>query len=237
MPIGLKLLFWGAVALCLIALLFVGTLILEKKAKADVIDVDTAIVFIADISGSMNTAEVEILRRSHAEALVSPEVQTAIADSMTGSIAVIYIEFGEIAAARTEWVRVSGREDALAVSDLIMSLPPGPSLGGGSTRIGAGLLAAVAAFDRLPYRAMRLVVDVVGDGPADDPASVMLATGDLIGRGATINAIPLMIDPNQGVEPYYASYIKNGPGSFLMPLTAIEQLPQAVREKIVLELY
>jgi hypothetical protein len=60
----------------------------------------------------------------------------------------------------------------------------------------------------------------------------------LLARGAVINGMPLMLDPSEaGLDAYYETAVIGGPGAFSMPLTRIGQMPAALRQKIVAELF
>lgn len=225
-------------------LIIAGALLWATFARGDGrLEVDTAIVFVADVSGSMTDGEVSMVRRAHAEAITSPEVLSAIADSATGRVAVAYVEFGAYALPRIDWTLIAGPGDARGFAGDIRALPVGRVSNLTShTHIGAGLMLAVETLDRLPWPALRLVVDVIGDGVAEDEAIVMVAAAELAARGATVNAIPLLdnapyYEDAGKVRAFYETYVKSGPGSFVWELTAIADLPMALRQKIVLELY
>ena len=217
---------------------FLGWLVMCNRAEAAETDIDVALVFLTDVSGSMTPGEVVLVRDAHAVAMVSEEVLTAIGDSATGRIAVAYVEFGSFARPVIGWTEIGSTADAAGFAGAIDALPiDRMSNITEATRIGAGLNLARQAFDELPFRALRLVVDVVGDGVAEDPAVVIAATADLASRGVVVNAIPLMIDGMATVRQYYEANVRTGPGSFVTEVTAIADLPQALRRKIVLELY
>jgi hypothetical protein len=60
----------------------------------------------------------------------------------------------------------------------------------------------------------------------------------LLERGAIVNAMPLMLSPDDDrIDAYFASEIVAGPGHFVVPVAQIERMPSALRSKIVLELY
>jgi hypothetical protein len=82
-------------------------------------EVDVELVLAVDVSRSMSPFELEIQRRGYAEALVSDEVLSAIADGFTGRIAVSYIEWAGSGSTRVvlDWTLIEGREDAERVAD------------------------------------------------------------------------------------------------------------------------
>jgi hypothetical protein len=197
--------------------------------------VDVAIVFVADTSNSIRTAERYLERRSHADALLSEPVQSAIADTQTGAIAAAYVEFGSQAWVRVGWTKIDGIAPAKAFGAAVLAADYATD---GWTGIGAGLDVANSLFTTLPFRAQRLVVDVIGNGDNNYGEAVAPPRAALIARGVTINGMPMIRDPaDADLVPYYASMITGGPGHFSVPLTVFADMPEALRKKIPLELY
>ncbi len=202
-------------------------------------DVDTAIVFVVDISGSMRPDEVAFARRSHADAIVSREVVEAITEeSLTGKIAAAYVDFGSAAWVRIDWTIIDGPDSAASFATGILKAPQPSGSESASTMIGAGLLIANGLLERLPHSAAHLVVEVVGDGTANDLATLLVARDAILARDATINALPLMVSPDSPeIGAWYADYVAGGSGHFSWPVTDIRQMPDALRSKILLELF
>lgn len=200
--------------------------------------VEAAVVFVVDVSVSMDSQERRFVRQAHADALTSAPVLTAIANSKTGAIAAAYVEFDKEARVMVPWRIIDGPP---AAADFVLGITEARC---GTcfrpTGIGEGLAAASNLFDDLPVDTSRLVVDLVGDGPQNTGAPIALARASLLEIGATINALPLTDRPDlvsSGELERLYRRISGGPRSFAVPLTAIEQLPQILRQKILLELF
>lgn len=200
--------------------------------------VDAAIVFVVDVSDTMDFREMRDAREAHANALVSEQVLTAIGSGITQSIAIAYVEFGSKADVAVGWQRIASKADAAAVADRILALEAGPkSRLGYTTSVGEGLWMAQKVMQSAPP-AQRRIVDVVGDGRSNHGRGVTLARKALLEAGVTINGLPLLTgEPGAGLERYFAEDIVGGPLSFSFPLTHIDQLETALRQKIVLELF
>lgn len=221
----------------LVALAAIAAIIWALSPPARAGEVDVAIVFVVDVSGSMEEEEVAAARQAHIFALNSPEVLTAIADGVLGRIAVAYVEFGDAASIGVVWTVIDGAESARRFGDRIAKLPPGSYLGGGVTAVGAALLAADDLLDRAPA-APRLVVDVVGDGINSSPPHPELGREAILSRGGIINAMPVLMDaPDRGLVGWYTETVVGGPGHFVMAIAGIDKMPMALRSKIVQELY
>jgi hypothetical protein len=218
-----------------------------NEREENVARVDAAVVFLVDVSGSMDFEEQAIVRRSHAQAIASPEVLDLL---KTRSFAFAYVEFATHAAVRVGWTLVDS--DAAALTFVARVVAPGVSVKHESTSISAGMILADELFDALPWQADRLVVDVVGDGANNTRPALAPARQRLLERGVVINGVPLTIRPAQaGLEHIYRDVI-GGDGSFYIPLHAGESevhetggmlgmqrfpgLPSVLRQKLLREL-
>ena len=227
-----------------IALSVVGScLLVDGLADAEEINVDVALVLASDVSPSMDPVEKWITRESYAAAVESPEVVDAIRKGFEGRIAIAYIEFASTADLRLDWTLVDSPRSAAALAAKIRALEKQDRF---STNIAAAISLADYLFTVIPYRAPRLVLDIAGDGIGNmasvpDPleiAPVRPARAKLLARGATINGMPLVIDPDDdGLADFYADDVAGGPGHFSLPITRIEQMPVAMRQKLVMELF
>jgi len=201
--------------------------------------VDVAVVFVVDTSYSMSEGELALARAAHVAAFRSREVLAAIAAEEV-RIAVAYVEFGAFAETVVEWTVVEDRETAEAFA---ARLAAAPVLSRPGTGIAEGLTEAGRLIDRTPYQAGRTVVDIIGDGINSVPSPfhrtpVADARNELIGRGAIVNGMPLLIDPSEAdLDAYYEETVIGGTGAFSMPLTDIGQMPAALRQKIIAELF
>lgn len=197
--------------------------------------VDAAIVFLADMSDSMDENERHIIRESHARAVTSPPVLEAIEDGVHGQVAFAYVEFGNQPVIRIDWWLVDGTETADIFAAAILH---SPMRNLGLTGIADALVTARFLLARCPCQPIKKVVDVAADGENNIPPSVFLARKALLAAGATINGLPIDIDPD-GVDiiAYFADNIIGGPTAFNLPVTGMDQLQEKIRRKIVLELY
>lgn len=201
--------------------------------------VDVAVVFVVDTSFSMSEGELAVARAAHVTAFRSREVQAAIAREGV-RIGVAYVEFGAFAETVAGWTVV---EDAETAEAFAAALAAAPVLSRPGTGIAEGLTEAGRLIDAAPWRAARTVVDIIGDGVNSVPSPfhrtpVAEARNALIERGATVNGMPLLIDPSEaGLDAYYEETVIGGPGAFSMPLTDIGQMPAALRQKIIAELF
>ncbi|MGI9503387.1 MAG: DUF1194 domain-containing protein, partial [Geminicoccaceae bacterium] len=208
---------------------------LPKDAAAAGPEVDVAIVFLVDMSDSMDHTERRILRDSHADAVASETVLKAIDDGEFGRVALAYVEFGTRPIVRVSWEIVDGKESA---ESFRASIRAAPMINLGFTGIGSALEAARVLFAYCPCRPTKRVVDVAADGKNNNTPSVYFTRRSLLDMGAAINGLPIEINPwDPDITAYFADNIIGGPAAFNLPVTGMGQLPERLRQKIVLDLY
>ena len=204
-------------------------------ARDAMLSVDEAIVFAADVSWSMDAAELRIVREGHASAITAPEVIAAISRGSIGRIAATYVEFAGEARQKVGWTLIDGQAAAERFAAAIRAVT---STTEAYTDIGAALYLAGDLLDRMPYQATSRVVDIVGDGVSGSTIWLTANRDVLVGKGIVINGLPMVIRPSEaGVAGFYDTMVIGGPGAFSLPITRIEQMPSVMRRKIERELY
>jgi hypothetical protein len=113
---------------------------------------------------------------------------------------------------------------------------------GSSTSISGAINFAVQLFEENPYRGLRRVIDISGDGPNNDGAPVTGARDAALTKGIIINGLPIMVkEPSYSVvdienlDLYYEDCVIGGPGAFIMTIKDREKFHEAIRTKLVLE--
>ena len=104
------------------------------------------------------------------------------------------------------------------------------------TSISGALMFSAGLFEKSGYSSRRRTIDVSGNGPNN--------AGDRAGRrrrkGITINGLPIDLGPREAVianlTEYYDACVIGGPGAFSKAVTEIDELPMAIRRKLVEEI-
>lgn len=196
--------------------------------------VDAAIVFLVDVSHSMEDDEIATAREAHASAVQSSEFLTAVHNGMIGRVAVTYIEFAGEPEIVVDWMVIDGPEAASSFARQVMERPVQSRP---YTGIGIALLFADWRLTAMPYETSKRVVDLVGDGESNMGVPARDALAGLEALGATVNTMPLMLrKASAGLLEHYAE-LATGFGAFTMPVDDISQMPMALRQKIILELF
>lgn len=204
-------------------------------ARAGQTEVDLALVLAVDISRSISADEYRLQLEGYAAAFGSRDVVNAIASGANGAIAVALLEWSKswIAIEAIGWTLIRDPASAHGLATTIAAIPYRPQSG---TSIGAAISSATDLLERVPYRPIRRVIDVSGDGESAYPDLLATARSLAIHKGITINGLPLCDGGNTRIADYYARHVIGGPGAFLVAAQGFRDLADAVRRKLVLEI-
>jgi Protein of unknown function (DUF1194) len=215
---------------------------LEMAAPKDATpSVDVELILAVDVSYSMDMDELAIQREGYAQAIVSKEFLQALKTGPNGKIAVTYFEWAASSDQKIiiPWRVIDGPETADAVANEIMKTPIRRA---SRTSISGAIYFAMPLFDENPYRGLRRVIDISGDGPNNNGAPVLGARDTALEKGITINGLPIMVkEPSystmdiDNLDYYYEDCVIGGPGSFVVSIKDRDKFKEAIRTKLLLE--
>ena len=203
--------------------------------------VDVELILAVDVSYSMDMDELAVQREGYAQAIVSKEFLQALKGLPNGKIAVTYFEW---AASNDQkiiipWRVIDGPETADAVANDILKTPVRRA---SRTSISGAIYFAMPLFNANPYRGVRRVIDISGDGPNNNGAPVTGARDEALSKGIVINGLPIMVkEPSystmdiDNLDWYYEDCVTGGPGSFVVSIKDREKFKEAIRTKLLLE--
>ena len=167
--------------------------------------VDVELILAVDVSYSMDMDELAIQREGYAQAIISKEFLQALKAGPNGKIAVTYFEWAASSDQKIiiPWRMIDGPETADAVANEIMKTPIRRA---SRTSISGAIYFAMPLFDENPYRGLRRVIDISGDGPNNNGAPVTGARATALEKGITINGLPIMVK-----EPSYSCLLYTSP--------------------------
>src|SRR5438477_3186052 len=199
------------------------------------------LVLAVDVSYSMDMDELAIQREGYAQAIVSKEFLQALKSLPNGKISVTYFEWAASSDQKIiiPWRVIDGPETADAVADEIMKAPIRRA---SRTSISGAIYFAMPLFEANPYRGLRRVIDISGDGPNNNGAPVTGARDAALEKGIVINGLPIMVkEPSystmdiDNLDFYYEDCVIGGPGSFVVSIKDREKFKEAIRTKLLLE--
>jgi hypothetical protein len=203
--------------------------------------VDVELIIAVDVSYSMDLDELAVQREGYAQAIVSREFLQALKSLPNGKIAITYFEWAASSDQKIiiPWRVIDGPETADAVSNEILKTPVRRA---SRTSISGAIYFAMPLFDENPYKGLRRVIDISGDGPNNNGAPIIGARDEALSKGIVINGLPIMVkEPSystmdiDNLDWYYEDCVIGGPGSFVVSIKDREKFKEAIRTKLLLE--
>ena len=216
---------WMMIAACFAAL--------AGEARAQ--NVDLELVLAVDSSGSIDSEEFELQRIGYASALTHPEVLAAIARGPHRAIAVTLVEWSgpEISTEVVSWTRITDAASAAEVAERIVAAPQ--SIFGGGTALGGAIYRGMALLARNPYRGLRRVIEISGDGPNNRGPWPNGARDSAVAQGITINGLAIL-DFDDGLIEHFKEEVIGGPGAFVLAANGFADFARAIVKKLLQEL-
>lgn len=228
----------GAVLAAIAASLSCSDLLAQSSDERPPVDVE--LVLAVDISYSMDFDELKLQRDGYVRALTSEQFLDALRRGPIGRIALIYVEWAGSAEQQivVPWQVVEGPESADAFAQKLRDAPIKRAY---RTSISSALKFSADLLGT-NFQGIRRVIDVSGDGTNNQGDLVAPTRDDIVKKGITINGLPLMLKTPLAsmidlpeLDVYYEDCVIGGPGAFLVPVRLADQFPDAIRNKLVLE--
>ncbi|HEX6443373.1 MAG TPA: DUF1194 domain-containing protein [Stellaceae bacterium] len=191
-----------------------------------------ALVLAVDVSESVSAERYLLQHEGIARAFETSQLIEAIA-AAPGGIEALVLEWSDPdkIAVTVGWARIADRAAAAAFARSVRATERSSH---GLTAIGSAMLAAGAAFDRLPEPAAHRIIDISGDGMANFGASPVEARDALVGKGITINGLAILSE-EPWLDDYYRSNVIGGPSSFVLVAKSYDSFAEAILRKLVQE--
>jgi hypothetical protein len=197
--------------------------------------VDLQLVLAVDASGSVNQARFDLQKQGYAAAFRNPRVLRAIQSGRTQSIAVTMVQWTGPAQQIlvVPWTLVRDRASADSLADAIEKTQR--QLFGGGTSISGAIDFSVTLMPTGPYRGMKQIIDISGDGSNNRGRSVTAARDDAVRAGMSINGLPILtLEPD--LDRYYYDNVIGGPGAVMVPAESYEAFADAIIKKLIIEI-
>lgn len=185
-----------------------------------------SLILLVDVSGSIDAKEFILQKAGIVNAFRDPAVHRAIWQQQ--GIAVTIIEWDSRSAQIVPWTYLSTPQEAITFSDLYASKE---RFGTESTYMGQALSFALDVLPESPCTGSREVIDISGDGAADDQEYLTMQLQRADALNVTINALPILGEA--GLEEFYSTVVLNG---FMLAADSFEDFARAIRQKLALEI-
>ena len=201
-------------------------------------EVDVALVLAVDVSGSIDYEEAELQRKGIVDAVMSREVIQAIQAGSLGRIGVSVVYFSSrdygVMSVPVNWMVVQDQASATTFAKTLVAARR-PSARG--TSISDALELSLRMLETGPYHAVKQVIDVSGDGVNNAGRPVQEIREQVLAKGITINALPIIdYSTPQDLDKYFEGCVTGGPASFVIPAKGFGDFARAMRRKLVLEI-
>ncbi len=201
---------------------------------ARAVPVGLELSLLIDVSGSVSAGEFNLQKQGYVQAFQSAAVQSAILSSVGGGIAVNFIQWSG-AGQVTQSLGFTLINSAASSNAFAAAINGVGRAFAGQTAPGGAINFAAPLFNNNGYESPRQVIDVSGDGSANDGPSTLAARNAALAGGVdTING--LVILGEQGVQAFYQNNIVGGTNAFLVVANDFNDFAVAIQDKLVREI-
>lgn len=205
-----------------------------SPARAQGVPVHLELILAVDTSSSVNFEEFSLQMNGYAAAFRNPDLIGAIEGLGDQGIAVTLVQWAsaEQQQISVDWAHLRTAADAEAFAAAIQTSPRAFSFG--STAIGELIRRAVPEFESNGFEAERKVIDISGDGRANQGLPPEMVREAALVQGVTINALAIL-NEEPGLEAYYDKYVIGGWSSFVMIARDFVDFQDAILGKLLRE--
>ena len=207
----------------------------EPGAQESGRPVDLELVLAVDASSSVSAMEFELQIQGLAQAFRDPRVLQAIRAAGDLGVAVSLVQWSDHRKQflAVDWTLVADPDGAAAFADEVADTPR--FVIGGGTAIGGVLNFAMRSLDGNDFQGRRRVIDVSGDGRANQGAEPARLRDQAVARGITINGLAIL-NEDLTVADYYRAQVIGGAGAFVMSANDYESYALAILTKLLREI-
>ncbi len=198
-------------------------------------DADLALILALDCSSSVSLESFGLMASGCAAALRSEDVVAGLTGGpLGGSLLALLIWSGERdQEVMVEWTRVGNAAELARFAEAVENVPR--IVPAGATAIGNALVVCTQMLATAPVAARRQVIDMVGDGRANQGLAPAPIRDRLVEAGVIINGLCVLHEEPDLVANYAAEVI-GGPGSFALWCADFRGFEAAMRQKLAREI-
>ncbi len=217
---------WGLLAVAVLAAV-------ECAAAAERVDME--LIIAIDVSSSVDEQEYRLQMGGIAAAFRNPSVLDAIRSVGPGGLAVLVMQWSDNReqAPVTEWRVIRSPADAVAFSRELRAAPR--AIPGGQTSIAGAIEFAMGELATNGFEGNRRVIDVSGDGRANNGVHPMSLRDQAIEQGVTVNGLAIL-NEEPFLDDYFEHSVIGGAGAFLMVADDYRDFAAAIQQKLLREI-
>ena len=218
-----------------IFIIFLSLFFFKDIIIAQNISVDLELVLAVDVSSSVDEEEYQLQVRGVAAAFRHPDVVAAIEGTGGNGLAVAMVQWSD----NEEQVLVGGwhiirnAADAAQYARIIKRSPR--IIAGGQTSIAGALSFSINEINNNNIDSNRKVIDVSGDGRANNGIHPMNIRDIAIDQGITINGL-VIINEEPFLDGYFERGVIGGRGGFVMIAEDYRDYAAMILQKLLREI-
>ncbi len=223
-------------ALCKLCLLVFSLVFLfSVPVRAQGTPVDLELVLAVDSSSSVTAEEFDLQMQGIANAFRHSAVVAAIEAAGDLGIAVALVQWSDNRRQflAIDWMHLTDAESAEAFAEEIDATPR--FVIGGGTAIGGAMSFSTRLIDRNDYAGRRKVIDISGDGRANQGNQPEDERDKAVAAGFTINGLAIL-NEDFLVDRYYLYNVIGGTGAFLVTAEDFQDFQEAILRKLIQEI-
>jgi hypothetical protein len=224
-----------AVAMLAGLLLLTGVRSIPSARAQDNLSVDLALVLAVDCSFSVDATEFRLQMQGLGRAFRRPEIHEAIANGPIGKVVVSVFQWSDDRSQLivVPWTIIDGPQPALALADILETMPR--RLAEGGTSISSAMRFAAAMLEGAPFTAPRRVMDISSDGRNNIGMSTDRVRNEIARRNITINGL-VIINEWPTLDKYFEQQVVGGPAHFVMIANDYTSYAEAIYRKLLREI-
>ena len=197
--------------------------------------VSLELVLLVDVSASVDDTEYHLQTNGLAAAFESAGVLSAIRALAPAGMAVCVVQWADHAHQQrtVDWTLLEREADAVILAKRIAAMPR--RIKGGHTALGDALAFALNEIRSNGYTGLRRVIDLSGDGRANDGRSLIGAREEVLKNGITINGLAILNELPL-LEGYFREHLVGGEGAFVIAAADYSDFARAIRHKLEQEI-
>ncbi|MGI9415204.1 MAG: DUF1194 domain-containing protein [Hyphomicrobiales bacterium] len=197
--------------------------------------VDLALVLAIDCSYSVDMREYTLQVSGMAEAFRRPEVVAAIQSGAYRRIAVVVVQWSDLAH-QSVVVPRTVISDAASADGLAARLDALPrTLAEGGTSITAALGFSARLLKSVPLQADRHVIDIAADGRNNNGGDPRPMRDAVVAQNITINGLSILNEVPT-LDKYFELYVTGGPANFVVVANDYSAYSAAIYRKLLREI-